>query len=242
MLFLLVRTFDSFNGVSFRAPLETCIANVFLDTVLSAPVPVSAAEDCSRTHSHPPSTASAVPETNAVQSTAGSGTAIANGDLGVEEFAMLLDPNRHSMEDARTLYALLHTANSVEPNDVSMGGVPDDANNTVPVEVAMLARAPTPPPVEDHGAVDDVYVLVKAFDNETQRLQTRGSLIMSKKDRIGGILERLAIANHDKSFEIFCDEGGKLRGGSIKARHTFEAEDFRHGTVLVVQEKLSDTQ
>ena len=183
-----------------------------------------------------------MPETDAAPSTATSETVVADGHSAAVGFAMLLDQIQQGQDGSSAVESLINIANSVEHDDISMGGVRDEPGNAVAGEAAASTQTPITPLTEDQRAVDDVYVLVKMFNAKSQTLETRGSLMMSKKDRISGMLERLAISEPGKSFEIFCDEGGKFRDGHFKARHTFEAEDLGHGAVLVVQEKLLDTK
>ena len=209
---------------------------------MTAAVSQSASDDHSKSDVQSPSTADAMPETDAAPSASAPEIVVASGNSAAAGFAMLLDQIQQGRDDDSTVQSLINIANSVELDDVSMGGTRNEPADTAPAEAVVSTRTPTPPLVEDQGAIDDIYVLVKSFDAENQKLKSNGVLMMSKKDRVGGVLERLNLTEPEKTFEIFCDEGGKLRSGYLKARHTFEAEDLRHGTVLVVQEKLSETK
>ena len=210
------------------------IANDVLDSVLNSTAQIPGTDADQATASQPPPVSDALPDSDVAASTASSGAAHA----AATGLAMLLDQIQQGHDGGPSIQSLVRTANVIN-EDVSMGGTQDQAVDVVPPEVEIPSQDPPRALLEDYSAISDVYVLVKSFDADTKTLKALGPFLVSKKDKIGEALERLHVTDPTKPYEVYCDEGGEIQSGRLKTDRTFEAEELRHGAVLMVQEKLS---
>ena len=148
--------------------------------------------------------------------------------------------------------------NSVQNEDVEMGGTQEESQERMSeqglAQVAeegqpQIAEEPAiPPPLEQSSSspttFDDLMFFVKVFDSKAQTLIGMGSHFASKKEQIGEVLKRFEYMIEGKYYVIRQEMARWLVGRSLNADGTFESEMNIHrpGSIVVVQEKLSDTE
>ncbi|KAI8940888.1 hypothetical protein NX059_002148 [Plenodomus lindquistii] len=145
---------------------------------------------------------------------------------------------------------LVPVPNAVVPGDTEMGGTQDDLPPPpppppppvdIPAELMqppppIRAASPEPPP-------DEIYFFLKFWNPETQTLESRGSHIALKSDKVDETVAKLLSLPSDQQKKLLLWEEEELSTTrTIKLRRSFAQTDLHNTTIIIASLPLTDAQ
>ncbi|KAF2181732.1 hypothetical protein K469DRAFT_670879 [Zopfia rhizophila CBS 207.26] len=140
------------------------------------------------------------------------------------------------------------------PADTEMSGTQDELPPPPPPPLVDLQPEPVPPPVHFqqnvppppppapvHTIPDEIYFFLKFFDAEAQTLESKGSHITLKSDKVDQKVLSLLGFPSDKKIELF-EEEDLTTTHPIRNRRTFAQNDLHNTAVIIATLPLTEEQ